>query len=140
VIEFECRLDVGIPVPNLSIIDLALIHLERNILLIVDAKAGGSAPKDTFQLGVYGWSLLAAGIAGFTPTPELMNVHGVYWRARTGEPTVEWPILSMHPWPDVVQRYRDMDVMERQGVYMPNVTTFCGGCGVRDLCPAQASS
>lgn len=141
VIEYETHLDVGIPVPNLSIIDLALLHQQRNTLLIVDAKAGGSAPKDTFQLGVYGWSLVAAGVAGFTPTPDLSNVRGAYWRARTGETHVaNLPILTMHPWPDVVQRYRDMDVMERQGVYMPNVTSFCGGCGVRDLCPAQASA
>lgn len=151
IIEFETRLNVGIAVPNLSIIDLALLHprlpeIDQPCLLIVDMKAGASAPKDTFQLGVYGWSLLAAGIAGFTPYPDLSNVRGAYWRARTGEShpaypaSIGWPILSMHPWPDVVQRYRDMDTMERQGVYMPNVTTFCGGCGVRDLCPAQAST
>lgn len=146
VVEYETRLNVGLEVPNLSIIDLALYHPPRDVLLIVDIKAGASAPKSTFQLGVYGWALLGAGIAGFTPAPDLSNVRGVYWRARTGEahPPIDdsngWPILQMHPWADVVQRFRDMDTMERHGVYQPNVTTFCGGCGVRDLCPAQATA
>lgn len=145
VIEFECRLNVGLAVPNLSIIDLALIRADGanptgTTVLIVDLKAGESAPKDTFQLGVYGWALLAAGVA---QRPE--QVRGAYYRARKGEiaPDVAgligWPVLDMHPWTNVVQRYRDQDAMDRAGIYAPNVTTFCGGCGVRDLCPAQAS-
>lgn len=145
VIEYETRLDVGLQVPNLSIIDLALsrtsnnpdseLHAYGQEVLIVDLKAGNSAPKDTFQLGVYGWCALAAGIA-----QHPAQVRGAYYRARRGELTPVLPVLDLHPWPDVVQRYRDQDAMERQGIYMPNVTTFCGGCGVRDLCPAQASS
>lgn len=147
VIEYETRLDVGVPVPNLSIIDLALLHQQQNVLLIVDAKAGKSAPKDPFQLGVYGWALLAAGVAGFMPSPDLANVRGAYWRARTGETSIPvgqpphgWSILQMYPWPDVVQRYRDADALDRNAIYIPNVTNFCGGCGVADLCPAKAST
>lgn len=139
VIEFETHLNVGLQVPNLSIIDLALtrptVAPEGPDVLIIDLKAGNSAPKDTFQLGVYGWCALAAGIA-----QHPAQVRGAYYRARRGELTPVLPVLDLHPWPDVVQRYRDQDAMERQGIYMPNVTTFCGGCGVRDLCPAQASS
>jgi hypothetical protein len=145
VIEFECHLDVGAPVPNLSIVDLALIHPMHRILEVVDVKAGASAPKDTFQLGVYGWALLAVGVAGFIPAPDYSNVRGRYWRARTGtcvpeEDRAGWPVLALHPWPNVVDRYRTQDAMERQGFYQPNVSSFCGGCGVRDLCPAQANA
>jgi hypothetical protein len=144
VIEFECHLDVGASVPNLSIVDMALIHPMHQILEVIDVKAGASAPKDTFQLGVYGWALLAAGVAGFIPAPDYSNVRGRYWRARTGtcapeEEKAGWPVLAMHPWPSVVDRYRTQDTMERQGFYQPNVSSFCGGCGVRDLCPAQAN-
>ncbi|MES2211383.1 MAG: PD-(D/E)XK nuclease family protein [Chloroflexota bacterium] len=133
VIEYETHLNVGLAVPNLGVIDLALTHAPTDQLLVVDLKAGSSEPKDTFQLGVYGWSLLAVGAA---TVPA--KVRGTYYRARKGVTTAVWPVLDMHRWPDVVQRYRDMDAIERQGVYMPNVTSFCGGCGVRDLCPAQA--
>jgi hypothetical protein len=144
VIEFECHLNVGALVPNLSIVDLALVHPQFNLLEVIDCKAGGSAPKDTFQLGVYGWALLGAGIAGFTPLPDLSNVRGRYWRARTGacvpdESVAGWPVLSAHPWASVVHRYQEQDSMERQGFYPPNVSSFCGGCGVRDLCPAQSN-
>lgn len=146
VIEYEVTMDVGASVPNLSIIDLALTRAHQKEthahggaeLLIVDLKAGGSPPKDTFQLGVYGWALVAAGV-----TRDPSSVRGAYYRARKGTivpdvaSRVGWPVLDLHPWPDVVQRYRDQDAMERQGIYMPNVTNFCGGCGVRDLCPAQ---
>lgn len=136
VIEYACELDVGIGVPNLSVIDLALFAPNaQGGTLIVDLKAGNSAPKDTFQLGVYGWCALSVGIA-----QHPAQVRGAYYRARKGEMTAPLPVLEMHPWPDVVQRYRELDFIERQGVYMPNVTSFCGGCGVRDLCPAQASS
>lgn len=135
VIEYSVNLDVGLQVPNLSIIDLALHNVESDAVLIVDLKAGSSAPKDTFQLGVYGWCALAAGIA-----QHPQQVRGAYYRARRGEMMAPMPVLDMHPWPDVVQRYRDHDLIERQGIYPPNVTNFCGGCGVRDLCPAQASS
>lgn len=146
VIELELYTNVGASVPNLSIIDFALYHASRNLLLIVDCKAGGSAPKSTFQLGVYGWASLGVMNRSFMDafTPE--RVRGVYYRARTGElvpghhdsPTPGWPILTMHRWEDVVARYRGMDAVERQHFYQPNVTTFCGGCGVKDLCPAQA--
>lgn len=145
VIEYERYLNVGLEVPDLSIIDLALYRASHNELLIVDIKAGASAPKSTFQLGVYGWALLAAGIAAFTPVPDLSNIRGVYWRARTGVPvpnlgdsSVGWPVLQQNPWPYVVQRFRDGDTLDRAGIYTPNVTSFCGGCGVRDLCPAQS--
>lgn len=139
VVELEVYTNVGAAVPNLSIIDLALYHGPRDLALVVDVKAGNSAPKSTFQLGVYGWALL--GVLAGNLRPD--RVRGAYYRARTGELVPSgmpgWPILGMHPWADVVQRYRETDMMERQGVYIPNVTTFCGGCGVRDLCPAQAS-
>ncbi len=142
VIEFECRLNVGAMVPNLSIVDMALIHPAHNLLEVVDVKAGASAPKDTFQLGVYGWCLLSVGVAGFTPAADLSNVRGRYWRARTGvcvpdESNAGWPVLQMHGWDSVVHRCREQDSMERQGFYQPNVTSCCGGCGVKDLCPAQ---
>jgi hypothetical protein len=143
VIEFKCHLNVGASVPNLSIVDMALFHPMHHLLEVIDIKAGGSAPKDTFQLGVYGWALLAAGVAGFIPDPDYSNVRGRYWRARTGicvpeEERAGWPVLAMHPWPNVVDRYRTQDAMERQGFYQPNVSSLCGGCGVRDLCPAKA--
>lgn len=144
IVEFPMELNVGLQVPNLSIIDLALCRdagigagrapSQVDEVLIVDLKAGSSAPKDTFQLGVYGWCALAAGIARHP-----MQVRGAYYRARRGEMTAPLPVLDLHPWPDVVQRYRDHDLIERQGIYPPNVTNFCGGCGVRDLCPAQAN-
>lgn len=135
VIEYSVNLDVGLQVPNLSIIDVALHSVERDTVLIVDLKAGSSAPKDTFQLGVYGWCALAAGIA-----QHPQQIRGAYYRARRGEMMAPMPVLDIHPWPNVVQRYRDHDLIERQGIYPPNVTNFCGGCGVRDLCPAQATS
>lgn len=145
VIELEVYTNVGAAVPNLSIIDLALYHGPRDLVLVVDVKAGNSAPKSTFQLGVYGWALLGV-LAG---NLRRDRVRGAYYRARTGElvpnavqgipSNAGWPILGIHPWADVVQRYRETDMIERQGVYIPNVTTFCGGCGVRDLCPAQAT-
>lgn len=145
VIEYSVNLDVGLQVPNLSIIDLALsrtssdpnseLHAYGQEVLIIDLKAGSSAPKDTFQLGVYGWCALAAGIA-----QHPQQVRGAYYRARRGEMMAPLPVLDLHPWPDVVQRYRDQDAMDRQGIYPANVTNFCRGCGVFDICPAQASS
>jgi hypothetical protein len=132
VIEYPVQLDVQARVPVEGVVDFALWHPQAKQLLIVDVKAGASAPKDTLQLGEYGWALvMKLGVA-----PDY--VRGTYYRARTGQTMPDWPVLTMHPYADIAQRFQEMDFIERQAVYMPNVTAFCGGCGVRDLCPAMA--
>lgn len=110
---------------HLGFIDRVFITEDGEIVL-VDLKSG-QQPASTLQLGVYR--------VGFYRQTGLMADWGAYWMAGTGE----------LPYIADLARYTE-DYIDAQyemawrgieaGVFLPNVTSMCKGCGVRDFCAA----
>lgn len=141
VIEYETALDVdGVKV--VVIIDLALSHRDGRVL-IVDYKAGKSAPSDTFQLGVYAYALYAAVEPfgrSFSSDP---GVCGQYYAARKGELVggTDRSLVRTHSWEEIAYRVHQTDRAEKAGIYIPNTSRGfggCGSCGVAEHCPVGA--
>lgn len=105
---------------------------------IIDMKFGSSKPGDRFQLGVYAHAL-ASMHAGGSLDP-LLPIGGAYYLGRKGELHGHAEDLRrVIPWDDVLHRTMMAESMARAGLYMPRRSSFCGACGVADLCPAGAS-
>lgn len=146
-IEYDCPMWIGdIKVEN--IIDLVLTRGDGT-LLIVDAKAGASAPDDTAQLGQYAWALDRHVVPPLSVRMQQTRIIGAYWLARTDELRYagSWQspggmlidLRELHPWDELEYLITTMDAAERQGLYLPNKSKSdrfgCGSCGVRGLCP-----
>lgn len=102
--------------------------------LIVDFKAGGSEPVDTFQLGVYAWAVNAV-LGGDEHFRAPATIDGEYVMLRTGESLPAPALLDLHSRDELEYRVVTMDRAERQGLYLVNRSRSCRTCGVADLCP-----
>lgn len=124
-IELPVTVDIGGD-PQLGFIDRVFITPQGDIV-IVDLK-NGNAPTSTLQLGVYRVALWKAyGIEAH---------FGTYWMGSDGE------VTAMHDLKEYTEEYIDALFSMawrgiRAGVFLPNVTSLCRGCGVRDWCRAQ---
>jgi hypothetical protein len=142
--EFEYRMDVD-GVTSHGFIDQVWTNGEPGAageLLIEDLKSGSRVPGDPLQLGEYAWALVK--VKGIDPA-RIAEV--AYWNARTGERTVYGDIFAAVTWDDLVfyhhaatdQKRTNAIAAREHGrtLWLPNVSSLCGGCGVRDLCPTQ---
>jgi hypothetical protein len=99
-------------------------------VIVVDLKSG-SIPSSTLQLGSYR--------IGLAREHGLYADWGAYWMASTGE------LTHLHDLTRYTDEYVDsMYAMAwrgiEAGVFLPNVTSMCSGCGVRAHCRAVGGS
>lgn len=123
-IELPLTVDLGNG-PQLGYVDRVFITPQGHIV-IVDIKTG-NAPTSQLQLGVYRVALLKAyGIEAD---------YGTYWMGSDGEITSLSDLT--HFTPEYVEGLFEMAWKGIEaGVFLPNVTSMCGSCGVRDYCRA----
>lgn len=123
-VEVRIEQDMG-GKPFLGFIDRVFVTEDGEIVL-VDLKSGNQ-PAGTLQLGNYR--------VGFYRQTGLMADWGAYWMAASGD----------LPFVADLSRYTE-DYLDAQyemawrgieaGVFLPNVTSMCKGCGVAEYCPA----
>lgn len=100
--------------------------------IIDDLKSGARLPKDVIQLAEYAWALVK--VRGIDPA----RVEEVaYWNARTGERTAYANIFERVTWDDLVYYHVATANAKNSPTPIANLTDLCGGCSVKDLCPAQ---
>lgn len=119
--------------PVKGFIDSVWYHRERNLLAIIDAKSGASAPPDYFQPAVYARALRQMRDVSAT-------ILGGYWDARKGELTAPGlvELEVRHPATEVSFRLGMLEAMNNAGIYMPNTNSAYGGCNSCSLkrsCP-----
>jgi hypothetical protein len=95
-------------------------------LVIIDLKMG-DLPKSKLQLGNYKVAL--------ERKYGIRAKFGAYWMGKDGQLT---PLtdLSVYTAPYLDSLYGQVWKGIRAGVFLPNVTSMCNGCGVKDYCRA----
>jgi hypothetical protein len=102
---------------------------------IIDFKFGSSLPVELFQVGVYAHAWATAG--GFSPD---FPIGAAYYHGRKGELAHHTPdVRKVVTFEDIVYRTRVTQALDEQRLYMPRRSSFCGACGVRELCPVGAT-
>lgn len=97
---------------------------------IEDLKSSSRIPRDPLQLGEYAWAVVR-----LKGVPEGDIHSAAFYSARKGEWTEFPTILERVPWDALA--YRHIAASQHKGLIpMANVTDMCGGCSVKDLCPA----
>jgi putative RecB family exonuclease len=126
-LELEFLLDVnGVKVKGY--VDQVIQHANGD-LVVRDLKTGARQPTDTFQLGTYAHAMKRC--YGYDVG------WGDYWLARKAISSYAITIAKVHPWEQLVYRYTQMDRAEKAGIYLPRVSSFCNGCGMKPSCPIQ---
>ena len=95
-------------------------------LVIVDLKSG-NIPTSDLQLGSYG--------VGLWREYGLLAEWGTYWMASTGQLTM-LKDLSQYSEEFIDAQYEMAWNGIQAGVFLPNVSSLCKGCGVQDYCRA----
>ncbi len=111
--------------------DLVLVDVNTGATVVVDRKSGKSTPRSLDQLGVYR--------LGLEDTYKLPIWYGAYFMARTGKITDPRP-LEQYDDGRLTVRFENMDALEKQGVYPPNITNLCNWCSVKPHCIYQGGS
>lgn len=109
----------------LGFIDRVYITPEGEVV-VVDLKSG-NVPPSSLQLGSYR--------VGLFREHDLMADWGTYWMASDGQLAGMKDLTRYTPeWVDeqYAMAWRGIEA----GVFLPNVTSMCSGCGVRDHCRA----
>lgn len=102
---------------------------------IIDFKFGSSLPAELFQVGVYAHAWATAG--GFSPD---FPIGAAYYHGRKGELAHHVAdVRKVVTFEDIVYRTRVTQALDEQRLYMPRRSSFCGACGVRELCPVGAT-
>lgn len=124
--------------PVKGFVDQAWYHPQRELVAILDAKSGASAPPDYFQPAVYALAL-GQKLNLFNAYAQATYVGG-YWDARKGELMAPGlvELEKRHPRAEIEHRFATLNVMNSAGIYMPNTNSAYGGCGSCSLkrsCP-----
>lgn len=98
--------------------------------IVVDLKFG-NAPSSAMQLGTYA--------VGLKRQYGIEAKHGCYYMAKDGKPS-EMSDLTVYTEEFMDGLYEQAWRGIRAGVFLPNVSNFCGSCGVRDWCRATKGS
>jgi hypothetical protein len=98
----------------------------ENRILILDLKSG-QVPKSKIQLGVYKLGLMRQ----YGLEAEL----GTYWMAGDGELT-SITDLTMYSASFIDSLFEQAWRGIRAGIFLPNVSAMCNGCGVKRYCRA----
>jgi putative RecB family exonuclease len=126
-IEVEVTVPVG-GVPMRGFIDRVLEDPKTGVLMVMDLKTGSRTPDSPLQLALY--SVQLEEMLGRSVT------YGAFWMARKGVLTD--PIdLSVWTNKNLGIIYRSLDSSIEQGLFLPNITSMCGKCGVREHCLFQ---
>ncbi|WP_394615868.1 RecB family exonuclease [Lentzea sp. JNUCC 0626] len=110
---------------HLGFIDRVYITPEGQVV-VVDLKTG-SVPLSALQLGTYA--------VGLWRKYGLLSTWGAYWMAGKGELT-SLKDLSLYTEEYIDAQYEMAWNAIRAGVFLPNVTSLCRACGVREFCRA----
>lgn len=110
---------------QLGFIDRVYLDREGDVI-IIDLKTG-ETPKSKLQLGTYK--------VGLERKYGLVATQGAYWMGKDGQLT---PLadLTIYTAPYLDSLFAQAWAGIRAGVFLPNVTNMCNGCGVRDYCRA----
>lgn len=128
--EWEYRLDVG-GFESHGFIDQVWQHTGTGLLRIDDLKSGSRAVKDPLQLAEYAYAVI---IGKAIPYNQVGTV--AYYDARKGDWTTFEDITARVTFAEL--SYHHAAARAHKGaIPMANVTDMCGGCSVKDLCPAQ---
>lgn len=119
--------------PVKGFVDQAWYHPQRELVAILDAKSGASAPPDYFQLAVYAQALRTVGRHAATWV-------GGYWDARKGELMAPGlvELEKRHTFGEIEMRFTTFNAMNNANLYPPNTNTAFGGCNSCSLkrsCP-----
>lgn len=128
-IELEILANVGIDKPIKMIIDRVFVAGKSP--MIVDLKSGARSPVSDLQLGIYR--------VGILQHYGVRIDYGAYYDARKGE--LSPPLNLSRYTPSLIAHWFRMfyDAYKQQ-IFIPNLTTFCRSCGVRDYCLAYGGA
>ena len=106
------------------------VYISQGELIVVDLKTG-AIPTSELQLGTYR--------VGLYREHGLWADYGTYWMASDGDVAGMRDLTRFtEEWID--QQYAMAWRGIEAGVFLPNVTSMCVGCGVRDYCTAVGGS
>lgn len=127
-IEIPFQVAIG-SVPIKGFIDRVMVNPDGE-MVVVDLKAGSKVPESTMQLGVYAVAL--------EKTFGVRPILGSYFMARKAELTE--PMSLLHYTEDVIGSVFDTAKrMIEAEIFLPQVSSFCKACGVRDYCTVMAT-
>jgi CRISPR/Cas system-associated exonuclease Cas4 (RecB family) len=119
------------PVPLKMYIDLVMVSQPARQLVIVDLKTGARTPDSDLQLGVYR--------LGIMKKYGIDIRLGAYWMARKGEMGEVFDLSRLKP--ELLElwflRFREAT---DEGIFIPNPTSLCRACAMRDYCTAYGGS
>lgn len=111
-------------VPVIGYIDQIIEHPDLG-LMVRDIKTGTKLPSDPLQLVLYKMAMQIQFGADIQ--------YGDYWMGKNLAPTPPYWLGSVDPaW--LANQYRQMDIAERNGVYLANPGDHCRICGFKEQC------
>nr|WP_246430724.1 PD-(D/E)XK nuclease family protein [Streptomyces rectiverticillatus] len=120
-VEFNVELD-GVPV--LGYIDQIIEHPDLG-LMVRDIKTGTKLPTDPLQLVLYKMAMKIQF--------DVDVQYGDYWMGKNLAPTDPYWLGNVDAaW--LADQYRQMDIAERNGVYLANPGDHCRVCGFKGQC------
>ncbi len=124
-VQAEISVDDSTVVLLKGFIDRVFVDANTGELLICDLKTGKNSPSFAAQLAFYRRALFA--------THGITAQYGAYWMARQGSLS---EVHNLDNFPDEIVDYwvRTTYAGVSQGLFLPNVTNMCKGCGVRKHC------
>lgn len=138
-IELGFRFEIdGMPV--LGIIDRVFYDPETESIILLDIKSG-KEPAGSLQLISYVMGLLAIYGLRVRYACYWMPSSPAYYKGTEGENVGRQSMLiDVDDWSmeRIEQMYRNANRGIRAGVFLPQVTSMCSGCTVRDYCFAVA--
>jgi len=124
-VQAEIAINDGTVVLLKGFIDRVFVDANTGELLICDLKTGKNTPSFAAQLAFYRRALKS--------THGVNAQYGAYWMARTGALS---EVHNLDNFSDDIVDYwvRTTYAGVSQGLFLPNVTNLCKGCGVRKHC------
>lgn len=125
-IELELTVDVGATKPVKMVIDRVFVN-PLGQLALVDLKSGARSPASDMQLGFYRVGILV--------NLGVRVDQGNYYDARKGELTGTVSLTRYTP--GLIGHWmREFEKAKESGIYIPNLSSWCRSCGMRDYCAA----
>lgn len=123
-IELEVTLTLG-GVPMRGYVDRVLRDRDTGGLLVVDLKTGSRTPDSPLQLALYSVQL--------EPVLGEPVVWGAFYDARKG---VLADPINLRQWntDNLGSIYSMLDKGIQAGVFLPNISSMCRSCGIREHC------
>lgn len=110
-------------------VDRLMCDLEaENTNIVIDLKSGSRTPETPIQLATYSVQL--------EPLINAPCTWGAFYDARKG---VMHDPIPLEEWTEekLGYIYGTLDRAIEAGIFLPNITNMCKGCGVRKFCVYQ---